>query len=376
MSLMRVVLASGWLLAISFAQTPTASVIGRVTDPSGAVVPGVDVKVTNLDTNLTLSGASNAAGDYTVPYLNPGRYRLEATAAGFRAYQRGEFTLEVSQTLRLDIPLEVGTASESITVSEAPPALNTESATRGEVTTQDEIKEMPLDGRNFSDLAYLTGGVIPKGDGNDGTYAVNGARADNTGFLLDGMNNTQRRNTGAIASPPIEGIQEFKMLTSGFSAEYGRYAGGMLTVVTKSGTNRLRGALYEFMRNDVLDAVGYFDPLKAKLRRHQFGATVGGPLVLPKLYDGRNRTFFLFTWDSLRLMSGQTQRGVVPAPAMLGGDFSKAVDSFGRPIKITDTLAKAPFPNNLIPASRLSPVAQKLGAFFPQPNLAGGGVYN
>jgi len=372
----RALLLTALSISAAFAQTPSASVVGRLTDASGAVVPGVAIKITNLDTNISQNGSSNAVGDFTIPYLNPGRYVLEASSTGFRTHKRGEFTLEVDQVLRLDIPLEIGSASESVTVSDAPPVLNTETAARGEVTTQDEIKEMPLDGRNFSDLALLSGGVIPKGDGSDGSYAVNGARADNTGFLLDGMNNTQRRNTGAVMNPPIEGVQEFKMLTSGFSAEYGRYAGGMLTVVTKSGTNRLRGSLYEFLRNDVLDATGYFDPGKAKLRRHQFGATVSGPVYLPKLYDGRNRTFFMFTWDSLRLIDGQSQRGVVPAPEMLRGDFAKATDSFGKPIKLTDTVNKAPFPNNQIPASRLNPVAAALGAYFPLANLVGGVVYN
>jgi hypothetical protein len=372
----RALLLTALSLPTVFAQTPSASVVGRVTDATGAVIPGVAVRITNLDTNIGQNGSSNAVGEFTIPYLNPGRYALEASSTGFRTHKRGEFTLEVEQVLRLDIPLEIGSASESVTVSDAPPVLNTETAARGEVTTQDEIREMPLDGRNFSDLALLSGGVIPKGDGSDGSYAVNGARADNTGFLLDGMNNTQRRNTGAVMNPPLEGVQEFKMLTSGFSAEYGRYAGGMLTVVTKSGANRLRGALYEFLRNDVLDANGYFDPGKGKLRRNQFGATVSGPVYLPKLYDGRNRTFFMFTWDSLRLIDGQSQRGVAPTPEMLRGDFSKATDSFGKPIKLTDTINKVPFPNNQIPASRLNPVAAKLGAYYPQPNLAGGTVYN
>ena len=270
----------------------------------------------------------------------------------------------------------MGTASESVTVVDAPPALNTETAARGEVTTQDEIKEMPLDGRNFADLALLSGGVIPRGDGGDGSFAVNGGRADNTGFLLDGMNNTQRRNTGAVLNPPIEGVQEFKMLTSGFAAEYGRYAGGMLTVVTKSGTNRLRGSMYEFIRNDAFDATGYFDPGKGKLRRNQFGSTLSGPVLLPRLYDGRNRTFFMFTWDSLRLVDAESQRGVVPSPEFLRGDFARATDSFGRPIRITDTLSRAPFPNNQIPASRLDPVAAKLGSYFPISNLTAGGPYN
>lgn len=217
------------------AQSPSASVVGRVTDPSAAVVSGVTITITNVETNISQTGVSNMSGDFTMPYLNPGRYALAATATGFQTHLRREFLLEVNQVLRLDVALKVGAANETVTVNDVPPALNTETGTRGEVTTQAEIKEMPLAGRNFSDLALLSGGVIPRGDGNDGSYSVNGGRADNTGFLLDGMNNTQRRNTGAVMNPPIEGVQEFKMLTSGFAAEYGRYAAGMLSVVTKSG---------------------------------------------------------------------------------------------------------------------------------------------
>ncbi len=354
------------------AQTPSAGVTGRVTDANGAVVPGVTIKVTNLDTNLTRQTVTNESGDFVLPYLNPASHSLEAQAAGFRTYKRDNFTLAVNQMLRIDIRLEVGAATETVTITDAPSPLNTETATRGEVTTSAEIAELPLDGRNFSDLALLTGGVIPKGDGGDGSFAVNGGRGDNTGFLLDGMNNTQRRNTGVVINPPIESIQEFKMLTSGFSAEYGRYAGGMLTAVTKSGTNRFHGSLYEFLRNDIFDAKGYFDPERLKLRRHQFGATVSGPVVLPKLYNGRNRTFFLFAWDSLRQIDGNAERVLVPTPEMLRGDFSKATDANGKPIVITDTINRTPFPNNQIPANRFDPVAVKLLKYFPAPNLSGG----
>lgn len=237
-ALVAVLLAGG---ASATAQTPSASVVGRVTDPTGAVIPGVSIKITNLDTNISQPGSSNEIGDFTIPYLNPGRYALEASAPGFRTYKHAEFTLAVDQVLRIDIPLEVGATTESVTITDAPPVLNTESGARGDVTTNEEIAEIPLDGRNFADLAYLTGGVLPKGDGGDGQYAVNGARADNIGFLVDGMNNSQRRNTGYVINPPLEGVQEFKMITSGFSAEFGRYAGGVLSAVTKSGSNRFRG---------------------------------------------------------------------------------------------------------------------------------------
>lgn len=296
--------------AALLSQEPSGSVVGRVTDPTGAVVAATAIKVTNVDTNISRTGISNGSGDFTIPYLAPGRYTMEATLKGFHTYRHSEFRLTVDSSLRIDIALEIGSTAESVTVTDTPPALNTESGARGEVTTNKEIAEMPLDGRNFSDLAYLTGGVIPKGDGGDGAYAVNGARADNFGFVIDGVENTQKRNTGAMINPPIESVQEFKVITSGFAAEYGKYAGGVLSVVTKSGTNRLRGTFYEFLRNDFFDARGYFDVTKSKLRRNQFGSTISGPVLIPKLYNGHNRTFFMFSWDSLRLANGKTQRGI------------------------------------------------------------------
>ncbi len=364
-------------IVVLFAQAPSARINGLIQDATGAVVPGVKISVRNLDTNIAQETISNDTGNYTVPFLAPGRYSLEAKFEGFRTYRQTAFTLDVDQAMRLDIKLEAGSAAESVTVTDAPPVINADNGSRGQTITAEEISQIPLEGRNFSDLALLTGGVIPKGDGGDGSYAVNGGRADNTGFLLDGMNNTQRRNTGAVINPPLEGVQEFKMITSGFSAEYGRYAGGVLTAVTKSGTNRLRGSLYEFLRNDAFDATGYFDVNKSKLRRNQFGATLSGPVLLPKIYNGRDRTFFLVTWESLRLADGKTQRGIAPRPEMLTGDFSKATDAFGRPLTVIDYInSRRPFPGNVIPADRLNPVAQNLAKYFPAPNLAGGGANN
>ena len=361
-------------MAVS-AQTPTAGITGRVTDVTGAVVPGATIKVTNIDTNINQQTVSNESGDFVVPFLNPARYVLEAQASGFRSYKQEAFTLVVNQTLRLDIKLEIGATSETVTITDTPSALNTETGVRGQVTSKDEIKELPLNGRNFSDLALLTGGVIPKGDGGDGSFAVNGGRGDNTGFILDGMNNTQRRNTNVVINPPIESIQEFKMLTSGFSAEYGRYAGGILTAVTKSGTNKLHGSIYEYLRNDIFDARGFFDPAKSRLRRNQFGATVSGPVVIPKIYNGHDRTFFMFTWDSLREINGKSERALVPTPAMLRGDFTGATDATGKPLTIIDPLTKKAFPNNQISPASFDPVAVKLLRYFPAPNLSGG-VFN
>lgn len=369
----RLALAALVTAALARGQSANSSLLGRVTDATGAVIQGASITATSLATNQIRQTASNQSGEYTIPFLAPGRYRLEAVMAGFRTYLRPDLLVEVDQSLRIDISFEVGQTSESITVSDTPPAINTENGARGEVTTNQEIAQMPLDGRSFSDLAYLTGGVIPKGDGGDGAYAVNGARADNFGFLIDGVENTQKRNTGSMVSPPLEGIQEFKLITSGFAAEYGRYAGGVLSVVTKSGSNRLHGAFYEFLRNDLFDARGYFDVTKSKLRRNQYGVNLSGPVYLPKLYNGRDRTFFMFSWDQLSVINGKTQRGIVPRPEYFSGDFSRATDAFGRPLALADPLApsRAPFPGNQIPVSRFDPVAFKLASYFPAPNLTG-----
>lgn len=373
----RVLLVAALGAVSALAQTSTASVVGRVTDPTGALIPGVAITITNVDTNQSRQAQSNSAGDYTVPFLNPGNYRVDATFKGFRAFRLSNLTLQVDQAQRVDITMEVGSATESVTVSEAPPALNTDTGARGEVTTAQEIKELPLDGRNFNDLAYLTGGVIPKGDGGDGAYAVNGARADNFGFVIDGVENTQRRNTGAMVNPPIEGVQEFKLITSGFAAEYGKYAGGVISVVMKSGTNRFRGALYEFIRNDAFDATAFFAVTKPKLRRNQFGVNLTGPVRIPKLYNGRDKTFFSFSWDELKSTTGQTQRGITPLPEYFKGDFSKATNAAGRPLQLIDPLnSNRPFPANQIPVSRFDPVALKMAAYYPAPNLTGGGVNN
>ena len=355
-----------------WAQTPSASVVGRISDGSGAVVPGVSVRITSVDTSQARAGVTNSAGEFAVPFLSPGAYTLEAEAKGFVTYKRASFQLAVDQEQRIDIQLEVGSSSQTVTVAATPEALNTESGSRGDVTSNAEIAELPLNGRNYSDLAYQTSGVLPKSDNTDGQFSVNGARADNVSFLVDGMNNTQRRNLNVMVSPPLEAVQEFKLVTSGFSAEYGRFAGGILTMVTKSGGNRFRGALYEFLRNDAFDARNFFDATKSKLIQNQFGATVTGPVWLPKLYNGRNKTFFLASWESQRAIAGITARGVVPQAAMLQGDFSGALTALGKPQTIVDPLAKStPFPGNKIPTSRFDPVSSALAKFYPASNVSG-----
>lgn len=282
----------------------------------------------------------------------------------------------MEQSARLALRLDVGAITQSVDVTASTPLLNTENAVKGEVMATQEIVEMPLDGRDISDLAYLTPGVMPAPAGGTGSpFNINGARSDNTNFVLDGFNDQNARAASMKVSPSLEALDEFKMQTSGYSAEYGRLAGGVMNIVLKTGTNQIHGSLFEFVRNDIFDARNTFDPTKSPLRRNQFGGMLNGPVVIPKLYDGRNKTFFLFSWESYRQRVGDVALGIVPTAAQREGDFS----AFG-PIKdplatgtCSATNRAACFPNNQIPKSRFSPVALKAMDFYPLPNRPGGG---
>ena len=241
-------------------QSNLASVTGIVTDAATAVIPGVSVTIVNSETGLSRNVQTNEEGSYTITNLPPGTYVLTAQASGFRTYQLKDVVLQVGQTLRSDIRLEVGGVTESVTVTSAPPPLTTESgAIKGDVIIHEEIQELPLDGRDFVDLAFFVPGVVPKAQGGQGSALnVNGARASNTNFYVDGFNNRNARGAAAQVRPNIDAMQEFKMEVSGYSAEYGRFAGGILNMVLRSGTNRFRGSLFHYLRNDQFDSRGFF----------------------------------------------------------------------------------------------------------------------
>src|SRR4029077_9034254 len=226
-------------------------------------------------------------------------------------------------------------------------------------------------GRDFTDLAFMVAGVAPsEPSAKGGPMSVNGSRADGSNVLIDGLNDQNPRDGGAQIAPPLDSLQEFKMQTSGYSAEYGRLAGGVMNMVLKSGGNQVHGGLFEFLRNDLFDARNFFDAGKSKLRRNQFGATVSGPVVIPKLYNGHDRTFFLVSWESYRQVQAQTQLDTVPTPLERQGNFSQSVDSSGKPIALKDPLGTV-FRGNVIPTGRMDPGALKILAYFPPPNLPG-----
>ncbi|MFB3826182.1 MAG: TonB-dependent receptor domain-containing protein [Bryobacteraceae bacterium] len=366
---------------LALAQSPTATLVGRVVDATGGLIPAAEIQVRNVDTGELRRVTGTAEAEYTVPNLPPGVYEVTVTKAGFRTHREENLELQVDQTARLEIKLEVGAVADAIEVTAEAPVVNTENASRGEVIASQELVDVPLNGRDFNDLAFLVPGVARAAQGSNGSsLAINGARPDNSNFVIDGFNDHNPRMGQAQARPPLDSIQEFKMQVTGYSAENGRLAGGVMNMALRTGGNQPHGTLFEFLRNDLFDARNFFDAGKSKLRRNQFGGTLSGPVFVPRVYNGRNRTFFLMSWESYRQSLGVTKLGRVPTELERAGDFSQTLDAQGKPALIADPFSggtcsakdsKGCFPGNRIPASRLNPVAQKLMTFYPMPNRPG-----
>lgn len=259
--------------------------------------------------------------------LEPGNYDVLIESAKFKLVHEPALVLQADQTARLDAKLEVGSNTEEVTVTAEVGALHTETSDKGDVVGAVEIAEMPLNGRDFNDLVFNIAGVSPSEEGSKGSsFVANGVRADATNVVVDGLNNTNPRDAGAEATPPLDALQEFKVQTSNYSAEYGRLAGPVINLVIKKGTNKFRGSIFEFVRNDAFDARYHFDApgVKSELRRNQFGATIGGPVLIPHLYNGHDKTFFLFSWESYRQTNAVPTVTTVPSLLERAGDFSQS----------------------------------------------------
>ncbi len=355
----------------------TGQINGIVTDTSGGVLPGVSIEVTHVATGAVRTAVTGADGLYTIPLLQPGDYNVRASLSGFRSALREAVRVTVTETARVAFALDVGQVTETITVVADQTLVETTNATRGIVIDEKQIVDLPLNGRNFTQLGMTIPGVVappiglggqtgdatPGGFGNaTGGFNVNGMRNQSNNFLLDGATNNDTFNTGFVLRPPPDAIQEFKILTHAFGAEYGRNAGSVVNVVTKSGTNTFAGAAWEFNRDDALQARNFFAPAdqpKPVLRQNQFGASLGGPVV-------KNRLFGFGYYEGYRNDSGMTQNMVVLSDAQRGGDFS----ALATPIR--DPLTGQPFPGNIIPEGRISPVARRLlNDFVPPANSVG-----
>lgn len=377
-----VALLSALAATCVMAQTSSGSLVGRVTDSTQASIGGASVQVRDVATNQLRTATTQPDGQYTVSNLPAGTYQITIDKPGFRQVRQNSFELQVDQVARLDVQLEVGSVSDTIEIKATVPLLNTETFTRGDVIAPNEITEMPLNGRNFNDLVFTVAGVQPaEQNGKGAPYVINGARADASNVVIDGINDENPRDAGSQAQPPLDSLQEFKLLTNGYSAEYGRLAGGVVVMVLKSGANQVHGSLFEFVRNEDFDARNFFAQSRSELRRNQFGGLISGPVVIPKLYDGHNRTFFLVNEESYRQIGGSPPSvGIVPTALERQANFTQSYNATGQLIQVKDPLASgsctatstaACFPGNIIPASRISPIAAKLMQYYPLPNLIG-----
>jgi hypothetical protein len=356
----------------------TGTISGVVTDPSGAVLPGVTVEAKSEGTGQLRTTTTSDEGFYTVPLLSPGQYEVKASLSGFNTVTRSHVRVSVTETARVNLAMQLGSVTENVTIIGEAPLVETANGTLGIVIDEKKVVDLPLNGRNFTQLGTLIPGVVaqptnlggaagdatPLGFGNlTGAFSVNGMRSQSNNFLLDGASNNDTFNTGFILRPPPDAIQEFKILTHSYNAEYGRNAGSVVNVVTKSGSNAWHGAGWEFHRDDALEARNFFAPAnqpKPVLKQDQFGAGVGGPIV-------KNRFFVFGYYEGFRNERGTTRTSAVLTEAQRGGNFGAT--------RIVDPLTGQPFPGNVIPANRIDPIAARLlRDFVPLPN-SGANLY-
>jgi hypothetical protein len=351
------------------AQTTSTAILGNVTDPSGAAVVGADVSITNLDTAQTRRTTTNEAGFYNAPGLNPGSYKVTIEKTGFKTQVRSNLVLEVNQKLSLDFALVVGAVGETVLVEGQTPVVDSASAALGTVINESKIVDLPLNGRNYAQLAYLIPGVTPGQRHSNDVYnfsnpyqiSANGQRQFNTELTLDGVSINSALLNQSNMRPSIDALQEFRVQTGNYSAEFGMQSGAQVNLVLKSGTNDFHGALFEFLRNDVLDARDFFqtrNQAKAPFKQNQYGVVLGGPIV-------RNRTFFFTSYEGFDKNKAVVGSAVVLTDAQRQGIFTGAA-----PIKDPNNNG-ALFPNNVIPASELAPQAQALLQYMPHANAPG-----
>ncbi len=365
----------------------TAEITGTVADSSGAAMSGAKVTVTNTATSAKRSATTNESGIYDLPALAPGNYDMTVESAGFRSSERKGMELQVAQVARLDFTMQVGNVSDTIEVSGGAPILESENATLGTVIENKRIIDLPLNGRNPLQLVSLTPGATTNGPAssqgqqrmggarNGFSLNVAGQRTSNNHYQLDGVENTDPNFNTYLFLPSVDALQEFKVETGTYGAEYGRGL-SQINMTTRSGTNEYHGTLFEFLRNSNLDAKNFFDPAGpiAPFKRNQFGGTVGGPVAIPKVFNGRDKLFFFFDYEGLRERKAQTAVFNMPPALDRTGNFSgssaiiydpqtRVVDANGK------VISQSAFPGNIIPANRLTPTAvTALKNWFPLPN--------
>ena len=372
----------------------TGGISGTVKDPSDAAVVNAIVTLTNQETNARRRQNTGAAGYYSFPALAPAPYRLEVEAKGFKRFIRGNITVDVEHNVAVDSKLELGQTTESVQVIADTSLLETNSSSLGQVIGNKEISDLPLIGRNTLALIGLTTGTQPIGDfGNiparanayaQGFFSTNGSQVLSNETLIDGSPANAAVFNAPAFVPVTDAVNEFKVQTNALSAEFGRSGGGAVNMVTKNGTNQFRGSLWEFFRSNRLDANTWFNNRGGRAlpfnNLNQFGGTIGGPVLIPRLYDGHNKLFFFFNYEGLREHRGLSQLTNVPTPAQLAGDFTGSGVPIYDPLTVQPDPARPgqyvrdPFTGNVIPSSRIDPVAANVRNFYRPPNTGGPGA--
>jgi len=358
----------------------SGAILGTVHDPTGAVIPTAGVVVVDERTGRTRTVSTDEAGFFQVLQLPPSEYRVEAQAPGLKQYVRSPITLRVNDSIRLDIELQIGDITESVEVTGATPLLQTTSSTVGTVVESEKVRELPLNGRNFVQLSLLVPGAT-SGNNAGGVFVIGGSspsvsgnRSEMNNFTLDGVKNNEHFFKFEAIHPSVDSIQEFKVQTNVTSAQHGARAGANVNVATKSGTNQFHGVVFEFLRNDNLDATDFFAAEKPEFNQNQFGGNLGGPVV-------RNRTFLFASYEAFRFRRGQNLFSIVPTRPQLAGDLS--VDHTGTPAPAIfdpltssqdpnnpDQVIRERFPNNRIPEARLNPITSIYAdLIYPTPSL-------
>lgn len=372
------------LPAAMFGQSTYGTLLGTVTDASGAVVPRASVTVTETGTNLSKDSKANERGDYEIPNLLSGAYEVSVEAPGFRKFVRRGVNLAPRAEVRVDVSLEVGTTGTAVEITAAAPVITTETATVSEAEQGREVMQLPTNyrGRSTSPLNAITTipGIQVDSGGVTGSNSISiaGSHPSQNEFTVDGFSVTSPRYNGPTPEmfPSSEQIQEIRVTSELAPAEYGQV--GDVTFISKGGTNQLHGSAFEYFQNDKLDAIPAFANGKPKKRDNTFGGSIGGPVWLPKIYNGKNRTFFFFDYESNRQRSASPVTNNVPTPAMTSGDFSGLCSSYGSDgvcadsngTQLVNPFNGSPFPRNQIPSSMMNPVSQKvLSTFYPAPNV-------
>jgi hypothetical protein len=365
----------------AFAQNIRGTILGTVTDETGAVIRGAKVTAHHIATGLIRSDTTNDSGEYTLPQLPVGIYAVSAEQPGFKKVERPNIELRVDDNLRVNLVLSVGQVTETVSIVDAAPVINTDSATVGNVVDNKTVTELPLNGRNFLQLNLLVPGANTgvKGSQNQtqgGSISVNGAREQSNNFLLDGIDNNDAAINQYTVAISTEALQEFKIQGSTYTAEFGRSAGAQINVATKSGSNAFHGSAYEYLRNSTLDAKNFFDRPGAipPLKRNQYGTAIGGPVK-------KDKSFFFINWEQTRLRQGITRVATVPTAAMKAGDFSALAPGtiiYDPASSNNAATPRQPFAGNQIMPSRFNPVALNILNFYSDPNSgvsAASGLY-